>query len=339
MSQVLVLICMLQPPKKEGKQFLLLGGGQVVIRFPWPDPSRPDYLDERELRPDVVHLRKTGRGFTEEKAASGHNLQYPCPIRQFETYAFALAFRRSRGDQIPWVDYVFVRYGNRNTNGQHTHENGSLVKMIAKAEKEMVVVPFNLAAFLFMISPEKLHNQQSHGYQERGYWIVRQGLLRTFMEYEPEKACETAVENARAIMARRSKRGLLWQCDWEGPLNKRLDYLGKPRNLRKVIRDLSLEGLARKDEMSPAMVTHAGDPISPFPVVSFRIPPREYQIWLNSLMDDQARTRIFRRIGAVDLYGKLQRYQQKYGETLELIGKVHYLDLPRDHKQNSGVPF
>ncbi|MBU0906805.1 MAG: hypothetical protein KKE05_01470, partial [Nanoarchaeota archaeon] len=264
-------------------------GGQVKMVFPWPDPVYPRSLETRELRPDIAHLRRTGRGFTEVKASSGHSLQYKCAARQFESYAFALAFRRYRGDEIPWIDYAFARYGNRNTNGQHRHENGTLIKAIAEAEKRIVVAPFNLATFFMMVSPEKHHNQESTRRPiERGYWIVRGGLLTAFLEHDSEKACEDAVKNAREILDRRSRHSLI-KYDWEAPLARRLEYLSRPRNLRQVIADLSLEGLTREDSMAPKMRTYAGDPIAPFPITRFRIPHTEYQKWLDSLMDDKAR--------------------------------------------------
>src|SRR3989344_9070826 len=92
---------------------------------------------QRRFRPDVVHNRKTGKGYTEVKAVSTRTSQPQCYFGQLENYCFQLLKRIDEGDELPWVDYAFFRYGDRNFTGQSSLSNKDLVAKLALNTKDL----------------------------------------------------------------------------------------------------------------------------------------------------------------------------------------------------------
>lgn len=252
-----------------------LDGRHESILFPWGE--------ERHFRPDVVHKRKTGHGYTEVKAVSTHTSQPHCSVPQFEDYAFALLNRIEHGDEIPWIDYAVFRYGKDSFRGQHKHDNGDLIERLSGVTRDLTIIPFNLALFVFMNSPEQARNQQSSWTptHQRGYYDVRGRTINFLQNEEPQVALEKILDSG--TLADRSR---------------------KYKNA--ILKSLHLRELEVTRPEPKPMETYAGDPVAPFQIARFRLPDNEYQAWKTSFFENHPK--IMRRLGARDLYQELQEH-------------------------------
>jgi hypothetical protein len=226
-----------------------LEGGRVT-----PIKNRDiEYLvngERRQFRPDIVHRKVRGMGFTEVKVTSTRAAQEKCSATQLRNYGFKLFSRINAGDELPWVDYAFFRYGDRNVNGLLQLENGNLTEKLAEESRDLLIAPLPLAFFMLMNSPEIMHDQTSSSYSVdfRSYWYVRSGMLNLF-----------------------HKHG-------EGAIGTMLQ--GGARTGQFTPEQLSLDKITARHYRSPDRYTPHGTLLNPFVITKMRMGEGDYKKWL-----------------------------------------------------------
>lgn len=141
--------------------------------------------ERRQFRPDIVHRKVRGTGYTEVKVSSTRAAQEKCSMIQVRNYGFKLLDRIRAGDELPWVDYAFFRYGDRNVGQLQKLENGNLTEKLAQETRDLLIAPLPLVLLMLQNSPQELHDQTSADYSinYRSYWYVQSGMLNFFHEH------------------------------------------------------------------------------------------------------------------------------------------------------------
>ena len=251
--------------------FTTIGGGTV-------HHSSRDEIEEvfsgdrRNFLPDVVHNRKTGKGYTEIKAVSTRTSQPQCYFGQLENYCLQLLKRIDEGDELPWVDYAFFRYGDRNLCGQSSFTNQELMRKLAQNTRDLLILPLNLVFLVLMNSPSEVrdHSSNSQTRANCSYWKVRSSMLNLF-HMNSEKAVERVLEDDR--------------------------YIG---NLERD--DLFIDELYSMKLESPRIHTPKPNIIKPFEITKFRLPYLVYKEWLYHFKNNHQR--ILGELGIRDLYAE-----------------------------------
>ncbi|MDO8459894.1 MAG: hypothetical protein Q7S74_02190 [Nanoarchaeota archaeon] len=222
-------------------------------------------------KPDISYRKNRGRGYTEVKASSTRSAEFKCSLLQLRNYSFKLLDRIHAGDELPWVDYAFFRYGDRNVGDLQKLENGLLTATLASHTRDLLIAPLNLLYFIFINSPLIVLNQTSSNstINYRDYWNVKSGFLNNF-----HRTFFSSIEDLL-----KSKEAHF------GALDKK---------------DLGLDKLESRQYESPIRYIKGNKEIKPFIITKYRMPPKDYKKWLKHFSRNYER--ILEGIGITDDY-------------------------------------
>ncbi|MEK6818932.1 MAG: hypothetical protein AABY10_03270 [Nanoarchaeota archaeon] len=263
-----------------GGRVAQLDNGYTTVSMPWDET--------RYFRPDIVKDTKNGKKYTEIKAVSTRTSQPHCSIPQFEDYAFFLLYGLAIGDSSPSVDYALFRYGDRNLTGQHSLSNDSLASKLANETRDLVVLPSNLAMFLFLNMRQKIYNQSSSAstINQRAYWDVRSSDLNLLHNHSPLDAIEKIM--AHSLNMTQTTR----------------------RNKNAMIDNLFLDRLSVERKKSPEISLGRKQRLKTFPITRYKLSARDQKEWNDHFLREHER--ILGSLGVRDLYAEI-------GEEVEQV--------------------
>jgi hypothetical protein len=234
--------------------------------------------ERRSFSPDVTFHKTKGVGYTEVKTTSTRSATAMCGALQVRNYSFKLVDRISRGDELPWVDYAFFRYGDWAVKGLEKLENGELTETLAGEPRDLLIAPINLVFFMLMNSPTNVMNQTSSDspINQQTYWYVQSGMLRRFHR-NPNEAIPEMIENGAFTFG--------------------------------LERELGLEHLVAKQYVSPDRYTPRGTLLRRFAITKYRFQEsgrarNNYRAWLESFAENHGK--ILDALGISDTYCQVE---------------------------------
>lgn len=237
---------------------------------------------ERNLHPDIVKRTKNGIWYTEVKASSHRSARFHCGIRQAENYFYKILERMEKGDKSPRCDYAFFRYGVRDDVSFGSMPNEELETMLCDRTKFLLIMPSNLAMFLFLGSPQYEQNQETSGnsVEMQMYFNPRGGMVNSLFRGR---------EGLEALTGRNS---VIFVKDWlEGS-------------------DFAIENLKTIKTESPKMKVN-GKELRQFGIMQYYLPNGEYKAWLEHFKAHHER--ILGAIGIRDLYAERDKIRTTEG--------------------------
>lgn len=268
--------------KKNGGHFFAvlyqtLEGG-TVHPLSSRDVQRLTTGEKRSFAPDVTFHKTKGVGYTEVKTTSTRSATEKCGALQLRNYFFKLLDRLDRGDELPWVDYAFFRYGDWAVKGLEKLENGELTETLARETRDLLIAPINLVFFMLMNSPTSVMNQTSSGspINQQTYWYVQSGMLGRFHR-NPNEAIPEMIEGGAFTFG--------------------------------LERELGLEHLVARQYPSPDRYTPRGTLLKRFTITKYRFQENgadrtNYRNWLESFIEHHEE--ILQSLGISDTYCQVE---------------------------------
>jgi len=107
-------------------------------------------------------------------------------------YSQALLGHLDEGEETPEFRYAFYLYGGRRPEGLTKVSSYNLVRLFSKQLTSLLVVPQNLAMFLFMATDDVRMDQSNHspGAGNVIYWKPWGKDLSTLRKHSPDEAIE-----------------------------------------------------------------------------------------------------------------------------------------------------
>lgn len=148
--------------------------------------------------PDVLKLYKTGPEYNEVKSAQWRRGEIQCAKNQLLRYYKLLMERLELGDELPAVNYVFLRYGTykdyelhhcdkegkNQGNGNHRCDNKCLTKNLTSKKLEVSVIPLNLLLAIFSLSRfhriKEMDHTTSTGRNQESYILLARKVFSAF---------------------------------------------------------------------------------------------------------------------------------------------------------------
>lgn len=140
-----------------------LFGGEVLLKDAHYKNSFSLKYDKQNFQPDVIRFNDVVYGdvYPEIKGASGMNLGSFCSKRQVEQYTCQILTDWVR-DKNSFSEYVFFKYGHWRTSGiNKIRQHNKMLKAVCNGLRNFLIIPFNLALFLFRDSNVKNFNQET----------------------------------------------------------------------------------------------------------------------------------------------------------------------------------
>lgn len=162
--------------------------------------SLREMAGEKLFCPDLERVGDNGTVYTEVKSISVKNSSPHCSLKQVENYFGAFMDRVASGEEGPGVEYAFFRYattyvnkvkGKRRAKGRplHLRTNDEHFEKLCGETRDLLVVPLNLAFFIFLNSPTERMDQTSSDGSNDEQKVLRPigGFLTDLREGQLEK--------------------------------------------------------------------------------------------------------------------------------------------------------
>lgn len=219
------------------------------------------------FHPDVIKQSRHGMMFTEIKASAFRN-KVKSSSNQLKRYSIALLDRlREEGEELPWVEYAFFRYGSWDSYKTYAgdakkcreKDHRSLITRLSDETKDLTIVPLNLLIAIFS-SPdfhvrENMNQATSNAFLYGGRQY--QGQLNVYGGRFSD--IHRKVKNVQDLISRLMERTRIdhpeWLCLDELEIQK--SELGE---------DYSCQSSDNED--SPFYIKRE---ITPFPIIRFRM--------------------------------------------------------------------
>lgn len=234
-----------------------------------------------KFMPDIIRREDLlGEQAIETKSVSHRLAQPTCKLDQVEGYAYRILHRMESGDASPNINYLFVRYGVR--ENLHLQKNGVdvAVRKLAATTRDMVVVPFNLALFLFMNSRVATLNQTSSvgGSPESKYYFVGGQVVNLLHEFAQQpgdfiRAYQAKLPEIWDASRRASKRMGVTYETFKSQFERTACFARK----YLAISDLSATQRPSDNQGDLFINEHY---VSPFPITTYQL--RNHPAWLKT---------------------------------------------------------
>ncbi len=169
----------------------LFGGESAIAR---------DRSVDFGFRPDHILDTPLGEIATEIKAVSIKKGSPFCGAAQFGSYSQRLLERYEEGHPHPVFQYAFLRYGPGHENAKfYKHTETELPGVFAESVRNLLVVPQNLAMFLFYHGADDVMDQRNHRGNTRTYFFPLGGHIQLLHDHahEPQNAFEKIRSRSR----------------------------------------------------------------------------------------------------------------------------------------------
>ena len=200
------------------------------------------------FRPDVMKKDKYGHHATEVKTTSVKRSQPLCGREQAAHFFLYLNEKIKIGEERPSFDYAFFSYGDYHNSDLGKENREGLLRKLSGNTNSLVVVPSNLALFLFLTSSIRDYNHKSSEAGNRvpcpKYFTPKKTVLNLL------------ADNAEGVdkMVRRSRSHLRYE--------------------------LSLDKLKMERFESPTVVVNGKYSMEPFMITKYSFHPKDEEVWL-----------------------------------------------------------
>ena len=141
--------------------------------------------NQYSFNPDVVREEEGITIYTEIKATSAHSSQLHSRLKQ-EANNLCRILEEVEAGRIPEMEYALFKYGRYDLRGLYLLNNSQLVKTLARSNKELVVVPFNLFLHLTTSSRLETRDQTKSGFNKDSpnYHVIRGSTHTELQDHE-----------------------------------------------------------------------------------------------------------------------------------------------------------
>jgi len=309
-----------------------LYGGEFVAN------RRSDVYDHLEGRrrgfsPDIRKKTSLGTIVEEVKASSRRGTMFHCSEHQVGNYADFLLRSVVGGDELPEVNYVFIKYGERkDSNRLYKLTLPALSERMAGMRKEVIVIPLNLLFFISLFSKHETRKQISSGssWNSQDYFYPS-GTLLSFLSQE-----ENAVQSLTEVY--NSYKGVFRYIRSRNEIRRSrfMDYLEEGEGLKRLdpFEELFLEGLkVERTESRKTSAFYLGKTyeIEPFPVTKYFLPQELHREWLAYF--SQNHKRILSSLGFEDIFAERLNAERRKQE-LKRLGELYLEAEKEDSNRN-----